>query len=289
MNMNNSSCSSRTTPSSMFDFFEIPSYECSDVSDLVFDAKALFLRFRLTIAMIILTALNIVSHHIKTTYIRKFEAYQHLTPEASEQLACRCMQFLFGVLIAGSGYGTLAINYLTGCNTNEIFIYFLGGTWMNCFDIHEYISRWPLPPALLAHHSFVILLGLAMVDWQVIPANPHEHLDSRMVLMISNIGATWVSDFFHAVYRTSFSLKLIHSFQWLFLASSVVRMSNFYLLVEMAKGSANGGSSLGAAMLLLLAVAYGYNSIRAVCFVYNFDCNKYFAEHQAKWHRTKAL
>ena len=289
MNTNSSSCSSGTTTSLIFDFFDMPSYECSDVSDLVFDAKALYLRYRLTCVMIIVTVINIVSHHIKTTYIRTFEAYRHLAPEANAQLVCRCMQFLFGVFIAGTGYGTIAFNYLTGCNANEIYVYFLGGTWMVCFDIHEFVSRWPLPPALLAHHSFVILLGLAIVDWQVIPANPDEHLDSRMVLMISNIAATWVSDFFHAVYRISFSLRLIHIFQWLFLASSVVRLSNFYLLLEMAKGSADSGSIIGAAMLMLLAVAFGYNSVRAVCFVYNFDCNKYFAEHQAKWHRTKTL
>jgi hypothetical protein len=188
-------------PTTMFS--QSTQFECSDVRKLAFDAKDLLLQYRLTFAMVCLTVINIISHHVKSTFIKKFEAYQHLTPQASQELGIRCMQLLFGVYIAGTGYATLAFNLATGCNANEVFLCFLGGIWLIFFDIHEYVCRWPLAPTLLFHHVGVILFGLAVADWEIVP-KPGQQLHWTIVMVISNIGATWISDFFHAVYRTSF-------------------------------------------------------------------------------------
>ena len=39
--------------------------------------------------------------------------------------------------------------------------------------------------------------------------------------------------------------------------------------------------------LSLLTLAYGYNTYRAISFVWYFDCDRYFSSHQATWDSSK--
>ena len=256
---------------------------CHDLRVFGMASKKLFIDYRLTFIMICATVLNMASHHIKTVVVPQFAAYPHLTDAARQDLAVRCMQLLLGTLIATTGYASLLFHITTGCNVHEIFGFFLGGCWLIGFDLHEYVTRWPLPLPLLVHHVTVALVGLAVVDWQVIQADPTEPIHWRHVLFLANIGAIWVSDFFHAIYRTNLDLRYIQKAKLLYLASSSIRICSGVVFGTNAVAVARSGTAVGGAMMAICAVAYLYNTLRAVQFVYHLDCPRYYATHQATW------
>jgi hypothetical protein len=105
--------------------------DCEAVRDVAFNAKEYATDNRLTI---ILFCFGL----IKTRVVAKFSAYQHLSPEANEELSVRCLQLGFGALIGATGYSFLLYNATTGCNANEIFLFSLAAS-----------GWWPLTPTSL--------------------------------------------------------------------------------------------------------------------------------------------
>jgi hypothetical protein len=269
------------TGTTMIDLYSSDHFECSDVVNLAVFAKAFTHEYRFTILMVITTVLNMVLHRVNSS-IKKMHSYRYLTPQVSQELGARCMQLLFGIFIAGTGYATLAFNNATGCHANDIFTYWLGGIWLVCFDAHEYVYRWPLPPNQLRHHLGVIVFALAVIEWKV-GAKSKEHTPSLFVLLTANIGSIWVSDIFHVIYRTSDNLKRIIACRKLYLQLSVFRFANVFLFFSVVESMARNGFYSGAVALCPLAFVYVHNSMKSVQFVYSFDCGKYYSEHQAAW------
>ncbi len=54
-------------------------------------------------------------------------------------------------------------------------------------------------------------------------------------------------------------------------------------MVYVAVESFIGDSIAGAIPSAILSLAYLYNLVKAIQFVYLFDCKKYFLSHQANW------
>jgi hypothetical protein len=256
---------------------------CEAVRDVAFNAKEYATDYRLTIILFCFGLINILSKHVQTRVVAKFSAYEHLSPEANEELSVRCLQLGFGALIGVTGYSFLLYNATTGCNANEIYLFFIGGMWLVALDAHEFVRRWPLRVPVLAHHLTVFLVGLAFLEWNVLPPEEDDPVHWTIVLLISNIGLVWTTDFFHVVYRTSSSLTIIENFRVVYLYLAVIRLVNVGLFGALAARSARANSYLGLTTTALLGLAYIYNTYRAVIFVKNFQCAKYFMAHQVEW------
>ena len=270
--------------STWFDTF----HQCNEASQLSLGVKNFVVENRIGVGICGLTALNIISRFLRTSYISQWKAYPFLTVNGRRELETRCMQFIFGMYIALSGYAFGLYTLATGCNANEIYLFSMGGMWLVLFDGYEILQRWPLPPTLLLHHVAVIFLGLAIFEWRVLPSrNPDEQFSWELVLLVANIGATWVSDFFHAVYRTSFSLSFTQTFRKFYFALASVRLVNFLCFCSMSWRAKQKLGPAASGALALVTFAYGYTSWKAVKFVYDFDCEQYFAQHQAKWNANK--
>jgi hypothetical protein len=117
---------------------------CEAVRIVAFNAKEYATDYRLTIIIVCFGLINVLSQHVQTRVVAKFSAYEHLSPEANEELSVRCLQLGFGVLIGVTGYSFLLYNATTGCNANEIYLFFFGGMWLVALDAHEFVRRWPL-------------------------------------------------------------------------------------------------------------------------------------------------
>jgi hypothetical protein len=50
----------------------------------------------------------------------------------------------------------------------------------------------------LAHHLTVFLVGLAFLEWNVLPPEEDDPVHWTVVLLIANIGLVWTTDFFHS-------------------------------------------------------------------------------------------
>jgi len=193
------------------------------------------------------------------------------------------MQLLFGTIVGFSGYSMLLFNGVTGCNASEWFLFYSGGNILIFMDLHEYVLRWPLRAPVLGHHIMVFFFGLAMIEYFVLPADFNGPLSWSTVLIVANIGFMWITDFFHVIYRFSTSLQLIERMRKAYLVASIVRPITFCLMIYGSIESAMEGSFFGAVPIFLMALAYGYNLYKAISFVLNFNCDRYFESHQTRW------
>ena len=71
-----------------------------------------------------------------------------------------------------------------------------------------------------------------------------------------------------------------------FLVLALARVGNVMLLLYMG---AKSGSAPAYGVMLLLTAVYAYITKRAVLFVYNFDCKKYFESRNARWKKMGAV
>jgi hypothetical protein len=257
--------------------------DCAAIRVVAFNAKEFGQDYRLTILLLCFGCINVLSQLVQTRVVAKFSSYVHLAPEVNEELGVRCLQLGFGVFIGTTGYSFLLYNAISGCNANEIYIFFFGGMWLVSFDAHEFVRRWPLRVPVLVHHLTVFLVGLAFLEWNLLPPEEDDPVHWTVVLLLSNIGLVWVTDFFHVVFRTSSSLTLIERFRVVYLYLSVFRLVNVGLFGAMAARAALAESYIGLAATASLGMAYIYNTYKAVTFVKNFQCEPYFMAHQAKW------
>jgi len=93
----------------------------------------------------------------------------------------------------------------------------------------------------------------------------------------------WTADFFHVIYRVSNSLSVIKNARKIYPFLALVRIFNIILLAIGVVGNALQGGWFGSFCLLSMALAYTNNSLKAITFVKNFDCKRYYDSHQAKW------
>jgi hypothetical protein len=257
--------------------------DCAAVRAVALNAKEFGKDYRLTILLLCFGCINVLSQLVQTRVVARFSSYEHLPPAVNEELGVRCLQLGFGVFIGLTGYSFLLYHAITGCNANEIYIFFFGGTWLVSFDAHEFVRRWPLRVPVLAHHLTVFLVGLAFLEWNLLPPEEDDPVHWTVVLLLSNIGLICVTDFFHVVFRTSSSLALIERFRVGYLYLSVFRLVNMGHFGVIAARAALAESYIALAMTALLGMAYVYNTYKAVTFVKNFQCEPYFMAHQVKW------
>jgi len=195
------------------------------------------------------------------------------------------VQLLFGLIVGLGGYGTLLFNGITGCDASELYLYYFGGVLLLFLDLHEYVRSWPLRTPILGHHVMVFFFGLAMIEYDLIPPPdvPDPRISVATMLLVANIGLMWITDFFHVIFRLSTSLPLIERYRKIYLITSIVRPITLALMIYGAVELIIVGSIAGAIPCITLSVAYAYNLVKAIQFVYTFDCEKYFNSHQAKW------
>lgn len=256
---------------------------CSDVRNVAINARQIYLQFRLLVALVFLLIINIFLERIQTKIIPRLAVYKHLQPETRQEIGMRVLQVVFGPIISISGYGFLLFQAISGCNAMEIYLFFIGGISLLMVDVHEFVRRWPLKPVLLFHHIMTFVLGLAFVEFQVLPSNDEKIISWSSIFFISNIGAMWTVDFFHVIYRVSNSLSVIKNARKIYLFLALVRIFNIILLAIGVVGNALQGGWFGSFCLLSMALAYTYNSLKAITFVKNFDCKRYYDSHQATW------
>ena len=257
--------------------------DCQAVREVNLDAKQFFIDYRLTAILLGLTAVNIVLRYIQTGIVPKLSAYKHHSPETNEEISVRFLQLFVGPIVAFFGYGFLLFNAISGCNSSEIYIFYIGGFLLTCLDTHEYVRRWPLRAPVLGHHIMVFFFALAFLEFLVLPPKPTDPISWSTVLVISNIGVMWCTDFFHVIFRVSMDLPLIERMKKVYLVLATIRPITFCLFLYGTVSAALEGSYVGAIPVFLMSLAYAYNSYKAITFVIHFDCKEYFLRHQAKW------
>jgi hypothetical protein len=255
---------------------------CSAVREFSLAAFEFGIEYRLLLVLVYVTGINVLLRHMQTRVVPRLHVYQHLAPEVTEELAVRCMQLCFSPIIA-TGYLFLAFSAATGCDASEIYLLFIGGGLLNAADLHEWVRRWPLRSALLAHHVMVFGITLCFTDFRVLPAVRGQPVDIATIILICNIGLCWATDFFHVIFRASSSLPIIERARRVYLCLSIIRLSNIGLLVASSVRAGLAQSWVGMAFAILMNLAYIHNTQRALRFVWGFDCAKYFNSHQAKW------
>lgn len=257
--------------------------DCADARNLALNTKDFVQDYSVTILLLCFTIINLAYQAVETLILPRFAVFPHLKPEHREEIVGRCLQFFFGFWIFVPGYSVLTYSVMTGCNANEVAVLFFCGLWLLAFDAHEFIRRWPLKPALLAHHVTVFLVALAFIEWNVLPPNPSEPMDWATTLLLSNMGVAWVTDFFHVVFRTSTQLFWIKLTRSVYLCFSFVRYLNIVLFLFLSIQAGRAKNVFGVLTTAGLGLAYGYNTYRAVSFAWKFDSKKYFESHQAQW------
>jgi len=257
---------------------------CSvEIKQIATRAGEIFRDYRYLIMIINLTFINVFLGHMEKQVVMRFAVYKHLKPETCQEIGMRMLQLVFGTINAVSGIGFLLYFLFSGCNIFNIYLFFIAGMTLVFTDLHEYVARWPLRPALLTHHLMTFVLALAIVEFEELPSNDEKELDWASALFLTNIGLMWVVDFYHVVYRTSTNLALIKKLRKIYLVAAVIRIMNIVLIAGGSYKAASYGSWFGSGCLLFMCLAYSFNSYKAIMFVARFDCDKYYAHHQALW------
>ena len=251
---------------------------CSAIHSFSHSAKDAFLQHRLLIVIIYLFFINLFLDHVQTQVLPRISIYKHLQAEACQEMCMRTLQLFIGPIIFLSGLGFLLYQAITGCSATEIYIFYISGIFLGTIDVHEFVRRWPLRAPLFAHHIMTFVLALATVEFQTFPSQNWTN-----TLFLTNIGLMWTVDFYHVIYRTSGNLLLMKKLRKVYMFFAPVRIVNIVLLLLGSILSALEGVWFRFACLSLMNVAYTYNSYKAITFMINFDCARYYNAHQGKW------
>ena len=263
--------------------------DCVWVRQFSWNAKEMVIEHRLFIILVYLTLLNMLFHRLKHHHVPTLSFFGHLSSKSKDEMVIRCAQLVIGPLISFVGYSVLSFNVITGCNASEVYLFWFGATVLCSFDIHEFISRWPLRPPVLAHHVMTFGLSICFVDFRLLPpvngvsAEEDDVLDWTTVLFITNIGLCWMADIFHVVFRVSTTVHTIHRMRTVYLTMSFVRIANIVLVGSSAVRAGMDRSFLGMFFMVFMFLAYSYNTVKALSFVVHFDCDRYFENHQKMW------
>lgn len=230
--------------------------------------------------------MNITLNFIDRKVVTRFSAYKFHSAETNQELGIRFMQLIFGTLVAIMGYSTLMIKAAYGCSFSPIYLFYCGGFLLSALDIHEYVRRWPLRPAILGHHLMVMFIALAYLDYGLLPPGNTLDVPNSLILIVSNIGLMWTLDFFHVVFRLSMNLPTIERMRQFYLYGSLVKIMTFGLMIYSGIEAILLGSYVGSLPSILLSIAYGYNTYKSIGFVYMFDCENYFLKHQVIWQQS---
>mmetsp|Transcript_23265 Transcript_23265/g.54139 ORF Transcript_23265/g.54139 Transcript_23265/m.54139 type:complete len:302 (-) Transcript_23265:195-1100(-) len=246
------------------------------------EALDFFLDHRAAFLLVTVTALNLGFDYIEKRVLPRFQAYKHMPPRTITDMTIRFMQLILGTWVGLSGYGFVAYSLITQCNVDVIFIFYVGGMWLFSMDLHEYIRHWPLRAPVLGHHVMVFFVMLVLLEF----GGAANELDSGNILtliMISNIGLMWVTDFYHVIYRVARHLDTIHRFRRAYLAAAVVRIATIGIFIGQSLVGFSRGNLAAGVVFALMCLAYVYNTYCAILFVWRFDVEKYFTSHQATW------
>merc|ERR1712203_423920 len=104
-----------------------------------------------------------------------------------------------------------------------------------------------------------------------------------MVFFVSNVGACWVADVFHVVYRLSMSRELAKRARRVVFLLVPIRLANVCLLLAGGVRAGLNGSWVGCTSNVFMTSAYVYNSVMVFRFIRQFDVDKYFETHQEMW------
>lgn len=255
---------------------------CAAVREFNLASKELWRQFSLLLLLSALLFINVFLIFFQKKVIPRLAVYKHLQAEVCEEMGMRMVQLVFGPIIFLSGICFLLYQAITGCNSNEIYTFYIAGFSLFTIDVHEFVRRWPLRPPLLAHHLMTFAITIAFVEFDALPPNEDKTIDWPAVLFLSLIGLMWTTDFYHVVYRTSEDLDLIKKLRKVYLFLAPVRCINILLLGLGSIYSALFGVWFGFSCLLFMTFAYAYNSYKAITFVMEFDCDRYYNFHQKK-------
>jgi len=263
-----------------------PTY-CEAVREFSLESRLFFIRYRVSAILVGLTMVNLLLRYIEKNVVTRFSVYKNYSAETNQMMGVRFLQLLFGLIVGIGGYGTLLFNVISGCDASELYLFYYGGVLLLFLDLHEYVRSWPLQAPVLGHHVMVFFFGLAMIEYDLIPSpnDSDPRITLSTLLLGANIGLMWITDFFHVLFRVSMSLPLIERCRKMYLITAIIRPITLGLMIYGAVEAIIQGSIAAALPSIFLAVAYAYNLVKAIQFVYLFDCEKFFLSHQAKWAR----
>lgn len=253
--------------------------ECAAARELALAGKAVFLDHRLTVVIGIICVFNAAIQLI-TPLVKAHPAYEHVDEETKAATPVRLVQSLIGPLQL-LAFPVLIYEAASGCDVSELFIYW-GASWVSTFDLYDFIRRWPLRPTLAAHHIVTVSVGVALLDWRLWPANGHS-FHRAFVAFFGCLGVQWITDAFSTVFRFSLSLGTIRRWRYAYLASGFARLAGAVLLLVWGIHGVMVGASGAATVSLILCVAYSFEQLRSVLWVYNFDARRFYDKHQATW------
>lgn len=250
-----------------------------DARTLAQNAQGLFMDYRTIFLVGYITVMNVVLQLMQRS-VSRCKAAEHLGPDVIQQLVYRCGQLFFSPLLL-LGYVTLMFNAATGCDISEMYIYYIASL-LPFFDLHEYIRCWPLSTPVLGHHIGTFGIAFSFMDLGVFPA-PGRPISPFTVAFISNLGFCWAADFFHIIYRLNTNIDVIKRARKVYFYLAPFRLANIGLILSSAIRFALFQHWVGMVFPVLMGVAYAHNTYQAITFVWQFNVDKYFETHQAKW------
>mmetsp|Transcript_1522 Transcript_1522/g.4639 ORF Transcript_1522/g.4639 Transcript_1522/m.4639 type:complete len:329 (+) Transcript_1522:98-1084(+) len=230
------------------------------------------------------TVLNFISNWSKAKVLAVPWA-KHLSPaNLDDTMAAQTRVYLTPLLLLG--FLAELYRWLTGCSLAGTYV-LTCASWSGVADAWEWIRRWPLSWDLVLHHVGVLSLGVAIVEFQVLPAGGGEW-SSACVLFFANLGLQWIGDF---VLRSSFlahELKTMERYRTVALWSAVPRAINMILLVWIAQDAYQAQAWLAVAMTIPMDVGYVAANVDVIYWAYCFKPAEYFAKHQQLWLAAEA-
>ena len=100
---------------------------CAAVRDFNVAAKALLCQYSLLFCIIAMFIINVLLNTFQKHVIPRLAVYKHLTAEICEEIGMRMLQLVFGPIVFLSGMGFLLYYAITGCNSNEVYVFYIGG------------------------------------------------------------------------------------------------------------------------------------------------------------------
>mmetsp|Transcript_9570 Transcript_9570/g.10625 ORF Transcript_9570/g.10625 Transcript_9570/m.10625 type:complete len:346 (-) Transcript_9570:170-1207(-) len=253
---------------------------CPALQDWSVDATAIFVNYRITIAIFVFLIINLLSSYLKDVRLPKYEAFSKMSDKDTEMLTVRTMQLVFGVFISVTGYTCALVDLISGCNfLLKPWAFWVGGGILTLFDFHEFGTRWPLSSHVLVHHIAVFTIALFYTEFSVL-----NEIQFTTVIFIANIGLCWVTDYAHVIFRTSQRLTyIIRARKAYLILSPPIRILNIFLLCGSIVFAIIAKNWLLFGVNLFMELAYIYNTYKALLFVIHFDCKKYYNTHQKIW------
>lgn len=245
--------------------------------------KSFVLKYRVIVSMIWLTAFNFLWQKISPLVGRQ-EFAEMYECDTLVTLSLAATKVVSSPLLL-AGYPLLLYYGRTGCNLFQAYL-LVACAGPPLFELWEWVRFWPLKPAVLFHHVGSLLICLCVLELGILPIGGPGSMP--IVLMNANWGLVWITDLFQIVFRYSRTARPIELFRYFHLAVCPLRLVNIGILSLVCVKLLVKGDVLAGGLFAVIAPSVGWQNIKTILWVWNFEPAAYFECHQGAWLRMRS-